>query len=48
MVNIQIKGIMIRALAGIKKQAESGEEFIYKLKWFQSKFLSQNKINKVS
>ena len=31
LVNIQIKGIMIRALAGIKKQAESGEEFIYKL-----------------
>ena len=32
LVNVQIKGIMIRALAGIKKQAESGEEFIYKLK----------------
>ncbi|MBK20857.1 MAG: hypothetical protein CMP63_00875 [Flavobacteriales bacterium] len=31
LVNIQIKGIMIRALAEIRKQAESGEEFIYKL-----------------
>ena len=31
LVNIQIKGIMIRALSGIKKQAESSEEFVYKI-----------------
>jgi len=31
LVNIQIKGIMVRALSGIKKQAEFGEKFIYKL-----------------
>ena len=30
LVNIQIKGIMIRALAGIKLQAQSNDDFIYK------------------
>ncbi|MBL55612.1 MAG: hypothetical protein CMP61_00350 [Flavobacteriales bacterium] len=31
LVNTQIKGIMIRALAGIKEQAQSDEDFFYNL-----------------
>jgi len=31
LVNIQIKGIMVRALAGIKQQAQSGEDFVYEI-----------------
>ena len=31
LVKIQIKGIMVRALSGIKQQAQSGEDFVYEI-----------------
>ena len=32
LVKVQIKGIMLRALPGIKQLAQSGEDFVYETK----------------